>query len=52
MNCMPSEPFLSKYLIENKNLTKEELNTNVWPVDTYGSFIFLIPIIIIAESIG
>ena len=52
INCQPSEPFLSQYLVEDKNLTTAQLDSRVWPVDTYGAFLFMLPAGVLAESIG
>jgi len=52
VNCQPSEPFLSRFLIEDKGLSEEELDNQVWPYDTYGSFLFLVPVGLLAESYG
>eukprot|EP00052_Salpingoeca_macrocollata_P016259 m.130633 g.130633 ORF g.130633 m.130633 type:complete len:437 (-) comp19989_c0_seq4:42-1352(-) len=43
INCQPSEPYLTRYLKEVKDLTDEELDTYVWPADSYGAFAFLLP---------
>lgn len=51
-NFQPSEPYLTAYLKETKGLTHHELNTYVWPVDTYASFALLIPVGLLAEMIG
>lgn len=52
INCQPSEPFLSEYLQEDKGLTEEQLDNAVWPADTYASFAMLLPIGLLAESVG
>ena len=75
VNFQPSEPFLTQFLLENKNLSEADLDTYVcnaepsvlclasilrfggvcryvWPVDTYGSFLFLLPVGLLAEKIG
>eukprot|EP00468_Gymnochlora_sp_CCMP2014_P002041 CAMPEP_0167743474 /NCGR_PEP_ID=MMETSP0110_2-20121227/2035_1 /TAXON_ID=629695 /ORGANISM="Gymnochlora sp., Strain CCMP2014" /LENGTH=461 /DNA_ID=CAMNT_0007627847 /DNA_START=75 /DNA_END=1460 /DNA_ORIENTATION=- len=52
INCQPSEPFLVQYLTENKGLSEEQLDNEVWPYDTYGSFLFLIPVGLLAEIYG
>lgn len=52
VNCQPSEAYLTHYLEHVKQLTPEQLDNDVWPYDTYGSFAFLIPIGIVAEVWG
>ena len=50
VNCQPSEPFLTQYLQEVKHLSSSDIESYVWPWDTYGSFGFLIPVAIMSES--
>jgi thiamine transporter 2/3 len=52
MNCLPSEPFLTQYLKHDKNLTDAQLDNDVWPSDTYATFVFLLPVGLLAEIIG
>lgn len=52
VNCQPSEAYLTHYLIHVKNLSPEQLDNDVWPYDTYGSFAFLLPIGVLAEVCG
>jgi len=52
VNCQPSEPFLTRYLVEVKGISNQELDDSVWPFDTYGSFIFLLPIGLLADYYG
>lgn len=52
VNCQPSEAFLTSYLEDVKGLTDEQLGTSVWPYDTYGTFIFLLPMGLLAEIFG
>jgi len=52
VNCQPSEAYLTLYLKSVKQLTSEQLDNDVWPYDTYGSFAFLIPVGILAEMCG
>lgn len=52
VNCQPSEPFLTRYLSEAKGLSEEQLDNQVWPYNTYASFLFFIPAGLLAESIG
>lgn len=52
VNCQPSEAYLTHYLKHDKHLTSEQLDNDVWPYDTYGSFAFLIPIGLVAEVCG
>jgi len=49
VNCQPSEPFLTRYLIEEKGLTEAQLDNEVWPVDTYAMLLFLLPMGLFAE---
>ncbi len=50
VNCQPSEPFLTMYLENVKNISDHDLDTYVWPTDTYSSFLFLLPIGLLAEA--
>jgi len=52
VNCQPSEAYISHYLKHVKHLTSKQLDNDVWPYDTYGSFAFLIPIGLLAEGCG
>ena len=52
VNCQPSEPFLTRFLVENKGLTTQQLDDDVWPWDTYGSFAFLLPVGLLADALG
>eukprot|EP00954_Amorphochlora_amoebiformis_P006353 496876-Amorphochlora_amoeboformis.AAC.1 len=52
INCQPSEPFLTRFLIEDKGLTEDQLDNEVWPYNTYGSFFFLLPVGFVAEIYG
>jgi len=52
VNCQPSEPFLTRYLVNVKGLSHQDLNDHVWPYDTYGSFAFLLPVGLLADCLG
>ena len=52
INCQPSEPYLTQYLQENKNLTEAQLDETVWPADLYASLAFMLPVGIAAEALG
>ena len=52
VNCQPSEPFLTSYLLHTKNLTDTQLSSEVWPWSTTGTFILLLPAALLAEVIG
>lgn len=52
LNCKPSEPYLSKFIMESKGVTEDELNHSVYPFSTYGSLIFLLPVGMLAEHVG
>ena len=52
INFQPSEPFLTVYLKDYKNLTSSVLDTQVWPADTYSALAFTIPIGFVAEIVG
>jgi MFS family permease len=52
LNFLPSEPYLTKYLKDNKHLSDEQLDNDVWPADTYASFVFLLPAGLLAERYG
>ncbi|KAJ9456676.1 Folate transporter 1 [Diplonema papillatum] len=52
INCQPSEPYLTKYLLESKNLTESQVECCVWPYDTYGAFLVLFPLGFATEILG
>jgi hypothetical protein len=52
LNCKPSEPYLSKYIMEDKGVSEDDLNHSVYPFSTYGSLIFLLPVGMLAEHVG
>mmetsp|Transcript_13202 Transcript_13202/g.33836 ORF Transcript_13202/g.33836 Transcript_13202/m.33836 type:complete len:468 (+) Transcript_13202:54-1457(+) len=52
VNCKPSEPFLTDYLLTTKNFTEAELAIEVWPWSTFGAFVLLLPFGFAAEIIG
>ena len=52
INCQPSEPYLTAYLYETKNLTEMEVDTEVYPWSTTGSFLLLLPLALLAEVVG
>ena len=43
----PSEPFLTQYLRDEKNLTKTEVNNEIYPVWSYSQ----LPILLLVSSI-
>eukprot|EP00050_Salpingoeca_kvevrii_P011102 m.12729 g.12729 ORF g.12729 m.12729 type:complete len:915 (-) comp3257_c0_seq2:161-2905(-) len=51
-SLQPSEPYLTKYLEQDKHISDHDLDKYVWPSDTYASFALLLPIGIIAELVG
>eukprot|EP00049_Salpingoeca_infusionum_P018921 m.359311 g.359311 ORF g.359311 m.359311 type:complete len:541 (+) comp18529_c0_seq1:299-1921(+) len=52
VNCQPSEPYLTQYLEDVKNLTESQLDNVVWPADTYSTLVAVIPIALLAEAVG
>jgi len=52
INCQPSEAYLTRYLKTVKKLSSEQLDNDVWPYDTYGSFAFLLPVGVLCEVAG
>jgi MFS family permease len=52
VSCQPSEPYLTQYLRTDKGLSETQLDNTVWPYDTYGFFVFLLPAGILAELVG
>eukprot|EP00047_Mylnosiga_fluctuans_P014205 m.36396 g.36396 ORF g.36396 m.36396 type:complete len:458 (+) comp5386_c0_seq1:56-1429(+) len=52
LNCLPSEAFLTKYLKRDKHMSDNELDNAVWPADTYSTFIFILPIGLLADAWG
>lgn len=51
-NLQPSEPYLTVFLEDEKNITSSQLDDHVWPADTYASLAFLLPVGLLAETIG
>jgi len=49
VNCQPSEPFLTRFLMEDKGLTEDQLDNLVWPTDTFASLVLLLPCGLLAE---
>lgn len=45
----PSEPYLSKYLIEVKDFSDEQVNDQIYPIWTYASLICLLVVAFISE---
>eukprot|EP00039_Didymoeca_costata_P027023 m.17240 g.17240 ORF g.17240 m.17240 type:complete len:448 (+) comp5955_c0_seq1:156-1499(+) len=52
ISFQPSEPYLTRYLQEVKNISGSDLDNYVWPWDVYGTFISLPVLGLLAESIG
>ena len=52
VNCQPSEPYLTKYLVDNKGISKEVVDDVLWPIDSLALALALIPAGILAELIG
>ena len=52
VNFQPSESYLSSYLEDTKNFTDSQIDNHIWPYDTYGALISLLPIGIAAEHFG
>ena len=52
VNFQPSEPYLTKFLVDDKGLNSSDVETYVWPYDTYGSLIFMLPIGAACEVVG
>jgi len=52
VNCQPSEPFLSKFLIEEKLISENDLVQFVWPTFTAGLVLLLVPMGFAAEKLG
>lgn len=50
--CKPSEAFLSPFLIEDKHLTPDQVNNQVYPVFTYSYFLALPLLPYLAEWLG
>ena len=50
--CKPSESFLVPYLIQDKGLTREQVDHHVFPVWTYSYFLWIVPITLLAERFG
>ena len=45
----PSEPFLTDYLTDFKNVTAEEVNQEIFPVGTYSYLLQLIVVFLITD---
>lgn len=52
IHCQPSEPYLTKYLRQDKNISEADLDSKVWPADTYAALLFLLPFGLAAEHFG
>lgn len=52
VNCQPSEPYLTIYLEDVKNITDQNLEQYVWPADTYSTFVALPLVGVLAEVFG
>ena len=52
VNCKPSEPFLTQYLLTNKHISSDDLEAHVYPWSTIGSFLLLLPAGLAAEHFG
>lgn len=52
VNCQPSEPYLAKYLMEDKNLSSVAVESHVWPYYTYSFFLWLLPIGFCSDAVG
>ena len=52
INFQPSESYLTSYLEDTKNFSDSEIDNDIWPYDTYGALISLLPIGICAEHFG
>ena len=42
-SCQPSEAYLTRFLLEDKDLTEAALDEWVWPADAIGSLLFFVP---------
>jgi len=52
IHCQPSEPYLTKYLRQDKNISEADLDSTVWPADTYAALVLLLPLGLAAEHFG
>eukprot|EP00298_Acanthocystis_sp_HF-20_P015252 c21072_g1_i1.p1 GENE.c21072_g1_i1~~c21072_g1_i1.p1 ORF type:complete len:486 (+),score=151.79 c21072_g1_i1:47-1459(+) len=52
INFSPADNYLTKFLRENKGLTEQELNDDIWPWSTYSTLCLFIPMAVIAETLG
>lgn len=51
-NFQPSEPYLTVYLEDEKNISSAVLDTQVWPADVYASLAFVPFVGVMAELVG
>ena len=47
----PSEPFLTPYLVNFKNIPGTVLNDDVYPFSTYAYLVFLVPILLLTDPL-
>lgn len=52
VNCQPSEPYLTKFLLEGKGLSASQVSDVVWPSDVLASLVWLVPCGVAAERAG
>ena len=52
INFQPSESYLTDYLNKSKGFSDDDINNYVWPFDTYGAVISLLPVGLLTEYIG
>jgi solute carrier family 19 (thiamine transporter), member 2/3 len=52
LSLKPSEPFLTPFLTQDKGVTDQELNDDIYPVWTYSYFACLLPVGVLAELFG
>eukprot|EP01084_Bolivina_argentea_P291744 501446_1 len=52
VNFQPSESYLSSYLEDTKGFSDSQIDNNIWPYDTYGALISLLPVGLCAEHFG
>ncbi|XP_074645633.1 thiamine transporter 2-like [Tubulanus polymorphus] len=47
----PSEAWLTRYLKENKNLTENEVNNQIYPIWTYSAMVALLVVLLITDIV-
>lgn len=50
MNCQPSEPYLTRYMVEEKGVSRHTVNNIIYNVNTVAYLLLMLPIGILSEK--